>query len=191
MKDALNSIELYFKDDPLDHDENSKIDAFFTGDGEILERRWGKGERSKIVVEEWIARVKEMYLEELPGVDLDEHFTRCLAECGWGLNMTLRATDHPINADTTYLFAPYNVLTRRLGFPTPLQLTLFPIWTKKVELCRIAEVVGRILCSTYWFEGGLNTDWAGGVGDIEAYKPYLHLPLRQLPCNFMCNIIIH
>ena len=170
LKDVLDSAELYFEDDPADHDQNSSIDAFFKGSEDILERRWGKSERSKIIANEWISRVKEMYLKGLPDADLDERFTRCLAECGWGADMSLRAASHASNTNTTYLFAVYNVLTRRMGFPAPLQLALFPIWTKKVELCRIAEVVGHILCSTYWFDGGLNASWAGGFGpgSIEA-----------------------
>lgn len=168
LQDALNSIEQYFNNYPADNDKNSKIDTFFTSDEVVHERRWGRSETSKIVAREWIAKVKRIYLERLPDTDLDEPFTRCLAECGWGSDIRLGATAHPTNIDTTYLFAPYNVLTRMLGFPEPLQLTLFPIWTKNVELFRIAEIVGYILCSTHWFEGGLNASWAGDFSHIEA-----------------------
>ena len=191
LKDVLDSVERYFKDDPANQGANSKIDTFFDGGEETLGRRWGKSERAQTVAKEWIARVKEMYLQGLQDADLDERFTRCLAVCGWGVDMTLRAGYHPTNVDTTHLFAPYNALTRSLGFEEPLQLTLFPIWRKKAELCRTAEIVGHILCSTYWFEGGLNTDWAGefGHGDIGAC-----MLLRACTChpdNFMCNMIIH
>ena len=165
LRDVLDSAELYFKDDPADQDQNSKIDAFFEGSGDIAERRWGKDETPKIIAKDWITRVKEMYLHALPDVDLDERFTRCLAQCGWGINMTLRAAAHLTNTSTTYIFAPYNVLTRMRGFPAPWQLALFPIWKKNTELCRITEILGHILCSTYWFEGGLNASWAGSFGD--------------------------
>ena len=170
LRDVLDSAELYFKDDPADQDQNSKIDAFFDGSEDIAERRWGKDETSKIIAKDWIIRVKEMYLQGLPDADLDEPFTRCLAQCGWGNNITLRAEAHPTNVDTTDLFAPYNALTRKLGFDAPLRLTLFPIWKKQADLCRVAEIVGHILCSTFWFEGGLNASWAGSFDDksIEA-----------------------
>ena len=191
MKSLLNSVELYFKNDPADNCENSEIDTFFTGEEEILDRRWGKSERSKIVAGEWIARVKEMYLQGLPDADLDEPFTRCLAECGWGLNMFMRAGGHTTNDNTTDLFALYNVLTRKLGFPAPLKLTLFPIWTKKVDLCRVAEILGHILCSTYCFEGGLNLDWAGDFGPERIAACMLLRVCICHPNNFMCNMIVH
>ena len=169
LKGVLADMDDYYEDSPADEDKNRKIDAFFTGAKEIAERRWGKDETSKTTAKDWIGRVKEMYLQGLPDADLDERFTRCLAQCGWGNNIALQAAAHTTNVDTTDLFAPYNALTRRVGFEAPLQLTLFPIWKKKAELCRVAEIVGHILCSAYWFEGGLNTYWAGDVGaDIQA-----------------------
>lgn len=47
------------------------------------------------------------------------------------------------------------------GFPEVWQLALFPVWERDPKLARIAEVVGSILCSSYWCYGGLNIIEAG------------------------------
>ena len=174
LEKVLDSTTNYFEDYPACNAANSRIDTFFTSEDVVETRRYIPSDRSRDVARQWISRVREMYLKRLPAADLDEPFTRCLAECGWGSDIRLGATAHPTNIDTTYLFAPYNVLTRMAGFPEPLQLALFLIWTKDVELCRIAEIVGHILCSTFWFEGGLNSYWAGGSSPVGACMLLLH-----------------
>ncbi|KAL8794921.1 MAG: hypothetical protein Q9195_002503 [Heterodermia aff. obscurata] len=167
LGEVLDSVERYIENLPEDMVENSDTDNFFKKGEVTSERRFAKTARSKIITEQWIARVREMYLEGLPPTDLDKPFTRGLVECGWGVNMSIRAGAHPTNHNTTYLFALYNVFTRMRNFQSPLQLALFPIWTQKLELCKIAEIVGHILCSTHWFDGGLNASWAGGFSGIE------------------------
>ena len=168
LEEVLDSTTNYFEDYPACNVANSRIDTFFTSEDVVETRRYIRSDRSVEIAREWITRVREMYLKRLPDADFDEPFTRCLVECGWGVSMTLRAASHSANANTTYLFGPYNALTRMAGFPEPLQLALFLIWTKDADLCRIAEIVGHILCSTFWFEGGLNSYWAGGSSPAAA-----------------------
>lgn len=59
----------------------------------------------------------------------------------------------------------------------PSQLILFPIWDLDVELRKVGECLGSVLCSSYCFYGGLNYHLAGhyvtvtkSATDDEFYK---------------------
>ena len=52
-----------------------------------------------------------------------------------------------------------------------MQLVLFPIWKDDPELKKIGEILGSVLCSSYWIYGGLNYAWAGGSVNVTADNP--------------------
>lgn len=164
MGEAVSSMGIYFDNRAGFERANQEIDGYFTGANPVI-RQFGGSPRSSQVVKQWLLRIEGMYVSHVDEEDIDEPFTHCAAECGWHRDMRYRASAHTTNIETQYLFGVYNIITQKLGFPDPLQLTLFPIWEKNYNLCRIAEMVGHILCSTYWFEGGLNPYWAGEFED--------------------------
>ena len=95
---------------------------------------------------------------------------RCPAEVGWGNNMEVRVADHPSNDNTARLSFLYNAITSQEGFTSVQSWVLFPIWENNLTLCKVAEIVGQILLSSHWFDGGLNCSWAGAMEEVTAGK---------------------
>ena len=168
MDETTSSVKIYFEDHLSSRQANEDIDVYFSGSATV-ERRYGDTRASEIA-KEWISRIEKMYLNHSDDDDDQEPFTHCAGECGWGGDMRNCASEHTNNKSTNYLFGVYNVVTRKHGYPEPMQLSLFSIWENNLELCRVAEIVGHILCSTYWLEGGLNPSWAGNFGESTACK---------------------
>lgn len=157
---ALKQIGDYLEDDPAHADQNAEIDNYFNSGTAKDDRRFGRSARAKRIAKEWLQAIERMYLVSYGG---DESCIRCPAECGWGGNMLSRASIHSVNAGTLYLFAVYDAVTQRIGFPKPMQLSIFPLWKNDQKLISFAKAAGHILCSTLWFEGGLNSFWPEGM----------------------------
>lgn len=124
------------------------------------------GGRADQVIREWIVIVKKIYCTN--PVDATAAFRMGPAEVGWASNIKTRCRQHSINSSTTYLWGLLNAICRSprpsgFGFPPPLQLVLFPIWQRDEMLCKVGEVVGSMLCSSYWYLGGLNCFHAGTI----------------------------
>ena len=168
VQEVTSSVQKYFDNDPKYVDENEAIDALFTprrADDDPAARRFRSSDTVKKTIAEWILKIESMYLANLPSKEFGENFVHCATECDWGNNMSGRARAHLLDQGTSYIFAVYNAITRQLGCPPPKQVALFLIWMRDPDLCNIAEIVGNILCSTLWIEGGLNCEWPGGFGD--------------------------
>ena len=126
---------------------------------------------------EWIDIIESQYWTNINASYLDIPFRRCLMEVGWAQDINVRLKAHVNNSSTTPLFGLVNAISRLsikdggAAFPKPMQLILFPIWKDDEDLKRIAEILGSVLCSSYWIYGGLNYAWAGGSVNVASYNP--------------------
>lgn len=93
-------------------------------------------------------------------------------EVGWAQDINTRLKAYVNNNPTTPLFGLVNAISRQstaeggAAFPPPMQLVLFPIWKADPELKNIGEILGSVLCSSYWINGGLNYASAGGSVNV-------------------------
>ena len=98
-------------------------------------------------------------------------------EIGWAQDIYTRLKTHVNNTSTTPLFGLVNAISRQFtaeggaAFPPPMQFVLFPIWKDDVDLKKIAEILGSVLCSSYWIYGGLSYAWAGGSINVTSNDP--------------------
>ena len=98
-------------------------------------------------------------------------------EVGWAQDINTRLKAHVNKNSTTPLFGLVNAISRQstaeggAAFPPPMQLVFFPIWKDDPELKKIGEILGSVLCSSYWIYGGLNYAWAGGSVNVTADNP--------------------
>ena len=118
-------------------------------------------------VRQFLSTLEDQFCKNIDASDERTPFRRCPHEVGWSQEIQKRLKEHENNSSTTSLFAYCNALTRvhkacgGPGFDSPLQLILFPIWENEKHLKSIAEILGSVLCSSYWFYGGLNITYAG------------------------------
>ncbi|KAK0511347.1 hypothetical protein JMJ35_005920 [Cladonia borealis] len=165
----IQRVERYIANKPADHTENSKVDYYFRplkSASELGKRRFS-GEPPNPRWEEWLKEFRSIYCNNVPASERSTRFQRCPMEVGWSQNISKRLKDHRNNDGTTAIFGVVNAMTRQpttqegFGFPEVWQLALFPVWERDPKLARVAEVVGSILCSSYWCYGGLNIMEAG------------------------------
>ena len=127
--------------------------------------RWLTSERAPTVLKDWIGNARETYCSNV--ADQTEPFISCPTEVGWAANVQGRCKAHMKNTGTTYIFGLLHAVLRSPpphgpAFPSPLQVLLFPLWERNEVLCRVAEIVGSLLCHSYWYLGGFNSFFAGG-----------------------------
>lgn len=128
-------------------------------------------------VNEWLKIIEDQYCTNISQSDLDIPFERCPMEVGWAQDINSRLKAHVNNNSTTPLFGFVNAISRQsiadggAAFPSPMQLVLFPIWKDDMDLKKIAEILGSVLCSSYWIYGGLNYAWAGGSVNVTFDDP--------------------
>ena len=131
--------------------------------------------RSRVL--EWVKTIESQYWTNINPGYLDIPFLRCPMEVGWAQDINSRLKAHVNNGSTTPLFGLVNAISRLpikdggAAFPKPLQLILFPVFKDDDDLKRIAEILGSVLCSSYWIYGGLNYAWAGGSVNVTANNP--------------------
>ncbi|KAG6999584.1 hypothetical protein G7Y79_00034g070070 [Physcia stellaris] len=126
--------------------------------------RWLTSEPAPIVLKDWIKSARETYCSNV--ADQTERFISCPTEVGWAANVDDRCKRHLKNTGTTYIFGLLQAVLRSpppIGpaFPPPLQVLLFPLWERNEVLCRVGEIVGSLLCHSYWYLGGYNPSFAG------------------------------
>ena len=122
------------------------------------------GARPESIIQEWIATIREVYCGD--SIDATTASRRSSAEVGWASNTKARSKQYLNETSTNYLFELLNAICRTprpsgFALPPPMQLVLFPIWERDEMLCRVGEIVGSMLCSSYWYLGGLNCSHAG------------------------------
>ncbi len=128
-------------------------------------------------VNQWLKIIEHQYRTNVSQNDLNIPFQRCPMEVGWAQDINTRLKAHVNNNSTTPLFGLVNAISRQsvidggAAFPPPMQLVLFPIWKDDGDLKKIAEILGSVLCSSYWIYGGLNYAWAGGSVNVTFNDP--------------------
>ena len=163
----IERIERYIANKPADHAENARVDYYFRSLKSVIEPGKRKFSPGNPRWQEWLHELRSIYCRNVPTSERSTNFRRCPMEVGWSQNIPKRLKDHIENTSTTAIFGVVNAMTRQpttqegFGFPEPWQLALFPVWKRDPKLARVAEVVGSILCSSYWCYGGLNMTEAG------------------------------
>lgn len=165
VKKMLQRVDTYRKNDGQDMVENSSIDWHLKGVPKVSMERKHTGRPENM--DAWQSALKKQYCTNVPPADADRPFLRCLQEVGFSIHGMQRLKEHIENEKTTTLFGLVNSITRQKSaqggfeFGKPWQLILFPLWKKDDQLARVGEVLGSILCSSYWFWGGMNIELAG------------------------------
>lgn len=166
----MAKVDMYIKNDP---DVNSQTQNYLLdkslplGKFTMSDRRWEISASSAVKVREWLNIVDQQFCNDVDLADRDKPFVRCPYEVGWAQHIPDRLKQHLNNANSTAIFEMVNAITRQskkeggAGFPEPLQLMLFPIWKDDKILPKLAEILGSVLCSSYWVYGGLNVTEAG------------------------------
>ena len=163
----IERVERYVANKPADHAENTKVDYSFKAPKTVPEPSKRRFSPENPRWQEWLNELRGIYCRNVPTTERSTPFRRCPMEVGWSQNIPKRLKDHIENSSTTAIFGVVNAMTRQpttqdgFGFPEPWQLALFAVWKRDAQLARVAEVVGSILCSSYWCYGGLNMTEAG------------------------------
>ncbi|KAL9018249.1 MAG: hypothetical protein Q9185_004463 [Variospora sp. 1 TL-2023] len=119
---------------------------------------------------DWAPRFNLSYCANIDPTQRTTPWSKCPFEVGFAVNTVARLKQHAINSNTNSLWAPVHAIARLptnipnasgFGFPAPRQWELFPLIEDNERAAQIGEIVGSLLCSTYWFEGGLNPIFAG------------------------------
>ncbi|KAL8793674.1 MAG: hypothetical protein Q9195_003723 [Heterodermia aff. obscurata] len=174
METLIEKVERYIDVDPSgkprpDQVAVDKRHSNWTPAPNESKLRWlpsSRENRAETIIREWIGQVKILYCTN--PVDPTAAFRIGPSEVGWASNSKVRCKQHMNNSSTTYIFGLLNAICRTpkpigFSFPEPKQFVLFPIWERNEMLCKVGEVVGSLLCSSYWFLGGLNCVQAGGM----------------------------
>ncbi|KAI4143855.1 MAG: hypothetical protein LQ341_002797 [Variospora aurantia] len=147
---------------------NDAIDGQFGG--KAGSRRWAENDRQITVGKAWIEEVRRQYCDNIAPNDMDKHHVKAPTEIGWALNVKNRIPQHAENSSTTPIFGYNNALTRLptnkggLGFTwKPLSAVLFPVWRRDHATAEVAEILGSLLTGSYWYLGGYNGFFAGGM----------------------------
>ena len=156
----------------------------FTAQSGQSKIRWLPGKagtptRAEVMIRQWISLTRETHCNN--PTDPHTAFPTTPSEVGWSVNVLSRCREHMMTTGTTYIFGLLSTICRSprpggFGFPGPMQVFLFPIWTRDERLCRTAEIVGSLLCRSYSYLGGTNVWHAGGMQwDTEGSKSDLEL----------------
>ena len=163
----IQRVERYIANKPANYAENTKVDNHFKTPKTAPDPSERKFNPTNPRWQEWLNEFRSIYCRNVPTTERSTLFKRCPMEVGWSQNVPKRLKDHVENGSTTAIFGVVNAMTRQpttqggFGFPEVWQLALFPVWKRDSKLARVAEVVGSILCSSYWCHGGLNITEAG------------------------------
>jgi len=166
IEQLLAEVEDYIADRPADQQCNVKIDGYFEfGWQNKPRRRYSPNDEVKAKFRVWIDAIKKQYCT---GSDPSKDaipFMRCPMEIGWASHVRTRLQAHKNNGSTTHIYGLVNVLTRMLfKFKSPKQFIIFPVWEPK-DMPQIAELLATVLCSSYYYRGGLNHYHAGTFKD--------------------------
>lgn len=166
IEQLLAEVELYIADRPADQQRSVKIDKYFEfGWQNKPGRRYCPGDEVRAKFRVWIEAIKSQYCTGLdPSKDAIPSI-RCPMEIGWASHVRTRLQAHKNNGSTTHIYGLVNVLTRMLfRFKSPKQFVIFPVWEPK-DMPQIAELLATVLCSSYYYRGGLNHYHAGTFKD--------------------------
>ena len=172
----IAEIKRYIADNPSDNRRNVRIDEYFRkGWRNRPKRRYcpNANIRAKFVV--WTDTIEKKFCKGLDPTKTYTPFMRCPMEAGWALHVDARLQAHRENGSTTHIYGLINTLTSMLfNFPPPEQFVIFPVWETK-NMPQVAEITASILCSSYWYNGGLNHFPAGAFADKFIDPEHEHL----------------
>ncbi|KAI4119873.1 MAG: hypothetical protein LQ338_007219 [Usnochroma carphineum] len=129
------------------------------------DRRWKSG-----VFEEWLQNFEDLYCGNIDPNKKNVPWTKVPFEVGFAVNTEGRLKQHAGNQQTNSIWALVHAITRLptnlpgaqgFGFPPVRQWELFPLYEDNEKYAQLGEIVGSLLCSSYWTFGGLNPIYAG------------------------------
>lgn len=156
----------YINDAYSASDMNQAIDSFrrtkpWTGPGRKF---------SSTVFDKWLPMFENLYAGNIDPAKTAVPWTKAPFEVGFAVNTEERLKEHAANSSTNSLWALVHALARLspnvpaargFGFPLPRQWELIPLIEDDEEYAQLGEICGSLLCSSYFFQGGLNPIFAG------------------------------
>ncbi|KAI4148100.1 MAG: hypothetical protein LQ341_001665 [Variospora aurantia] len=122
--------------------------------------------------DQWLQCFRDLYCANIAPAKTTTPWAKCPFEVGFAINTVGRLRQHIVNSNTNSIWAVVHAIARLptnvpnangFGFPTPTQWELFPLFEHDEPFAQLAEIVGSLLCSSYWFHGGLNPVHAGSA----------------------------
>lgn len=167
---VLDRVELY-----LDHDNDPESQIYAKRCDSIwppVSRAtidWAGGERryflSDDVHEEWSIEMKSLLsrARKMSSADQAVPLMRCFAEVGFGQNCASRAGDHAYNKATNKLFGLVHAIVE-LEWEGEFEVKVWQIFriTKEAH-GKLSELIGSLICDSFWYQGGLNPMISGNV----------------------------
>lgn len=184
LQNVYDKIELY-----LDHSDSDsapyavKVDTAFQTytanqvvDQRRGQRRYAKG-KQVVEIERWLQAIHTIFLNRadmLKGTPqenlLQQPMERCFQEIGWGRNCHGRALEHLTHRGTNCILGLLMAILRveyahkgTDAFGLFQRQALF-LRTPNQATAKLADTSMTVLASGHWYEGGLNPNYAGGVG---------------------------
>ncbi|KAL8753978.1 MAG: hypothetical protein Q9184_005260 [Pyrenodesmia sp. 2 TL-2023] len=119
----------------------------------------------------WCDNMTDYYVTGVSPANMKILHLRAPVEVGWTVSIKNHVAQHTDSSCTTPIFGFNNCITRLLraqggfAYSGPFAAALWPILERNTDVARIAEIGASALCSSYHWDGGYNSDWAGGFPD--------------------------
>ncbi|KAI4089563.1 MAG: hypothetical protein LQ344_005278 [Seirophora lacunosa] len=160
-----DTCEEYQDDAPTARFLNQSIDSWQRKD------RWpGPGRRwTSRSFQNWLQCFRDLYCENIDPAKTTTPWVKCPFEVGFAVNTSARLRQHATNSNTNSIWALVHAIARLspsssgFGLPAPKQWELFVLFEDDEPYAQLGEIVGSMLCSSYWLHGGLNPVYAGSA----------------------------
>lgn len=176
IQEMLDFLELYLRGGSASDVDAKRFDRKLSTDikeiKDLIEdkkrRRYAKNPKQVARLQAWAKVIEKQYVTNLSNGDTDASFMRCPTEVGWSISVKNRCSYHLANTYSTYIFGFAHVFTQfslefTEQFPQAHQFTVFPIFEKDADLCKVGEFAATLLTSSLSVNGGLNCTLPGKV----------------------------
>lgn len=163
----LSLVEGYLDNQLASQAANNSIDRQYNPNWKPSRRRAKeiKGETLQRV-QEWVKVTRRQYCTNIDSAKDKDAFLRVPMEVGWAQDIPKRIKEHNKADNTPPLLYLVNAIRKKeFGMSSLIKQDafLFPVpYEVDTPLYKIAEILGSILCSSYYFYGGYNAHLAGG-----------------------------
>lgn len=169
----LGLVEGYLDNKPTSQAVNDGIDRAFNPKWHSsMERARTISDDALPKARDWVRIVRQQYCTGIDPAKMDSAFLRVPMEVGWAQDIAKRIKGHNSAGDTPPLLYLINAIRQTVSQGLSFikqEAFLFPVpFEEDTPLYKIAEILGSILCSSYHFHGGYNTD-LGGKFDAPTY----------------------
>lgn len=182
LRNVMDMVAVYFDtQDPRSASLAKKVDLAFPAiTAELRNLDWDSGVRRFFVrddlLDDFVNEINSQYLdryESLTTVERDQPLRKCLSETGWGKNCHNRLLDHQtLRLSNILLGLIYSIA--EAAYPARFHLKFIQLFhITEAEQAQVSELVGTLLCGSYWIDGGLNPALAGNCRVTDEDEPAL------------------